>query len=63
MVAGLRGQRTVILSTHDLAEARELATRVAVLRRGRLVAVGPTEEVLGGSDPLALFRGEVGAEA
>ena len=62
VIAGLRGQRTVILCTHDLSEARQLATRVAVLRRGRLVAVGPTEEVLGGSDPLALFRGEVGAE-
>ncbi|CAG0998141.1 ABC transporter ATP-binding protein NatA [Myxococcaceae bacterium] len=56
VLAGLRGERTVILCTHDLGEARALASRVAVLRAGRLVAVGPTDEVLGGPDPLALFR-------
>jgi ABC-2 type transport system ATP-binding protein len=56
VLAGLRGERTVILCTHDLAEARALASRVAVLRQGRLVAVGGAEEVLGGDDPLALFR-------
>ena len=56
MLAGLRGERTLILCTHDLSEARKLASRVAVLRQGRLVAAGPAAEVLGGSDPLALFR-------
>ena len=50
------GLRTVLLCTHDLGEARELTTRVAVLSRGRLVACGPTAEILGGDDPLALFR-------
>ena len=53
-----RGRRTVLLCTHDLAEARALASRVAVLRAGRLLALGPTEEVLGGSDPFGLFRDE-----
>jgi len=56
VLATLRGERTVILCTHDLAEARALASRVAVLRQGHLVAVGPAQEVLGGTDPLALFR-------
>jgi ABC-2 type transport system ATP-binding protein len=56
-LAAMRGQRTVILCTHDLAEARQLSTRVAVLNQGRLVATGSTDEVLGGDDPLALFRG------
>ena len=56
VLAGLRGERTVILCTHDLAEARALASRVAVLRQGHLVAVGPAQEILGGPDPLALFR-------
>lgn len=55
LLAGLAGTRTVLLCTHDLAEARRLATRVAVLRAGRLVAEGATAEVLG-DDPLALFR-------
>jgi len=58
VLAGLRGQHTLILCTHDLSEARELTRRAAVLHKGRLVAHGPTSEVLGGDDPLALFRGE-----
>ena len=61
VLADLRGQRTVILCTHDLAEARALTSRVAVLFQGRLVAIGATEEVLGADDPLALFRGQPGA--
>lgn len=52
----LRGERTLLLCTHDLAEARALTDRVAVLARGRLVALGASHEVLGGEDPLALFR-------
>jgi ABC-2 type transport system ATP-binding protein len=51
----LRGERTVLLCTHDLGEALALASRVAVLHAGRLVAEGPTEAVLGRGDPLALF--------
>jgi ABC-2 type transport system ATP-binding protein len=58
VLRALRGERTLLLCTHDLGEARELTERVAVLHRGRLVAVGPTAEVLGAGDPLALFRGE-----
>jgi len=58
----LRGNRTVLLCTHDLHEARSLASRVAVLAAGRLVATGATEEVLAGDEaPLDLFR--AGAEA
>lgn len=57
----LRGDHTLILCTHDLTEARALTERAAVLHRGRLVVEGPTNEVLGGSDPLALFRGEARA--
>jgi ABC-2 type transport system ATP-binding protein len=58
VLRSLRGERTLVVCTHDLAEARELTERVAVLHRGRLVALGATREVLGGADPLALFRGE-----
>jgi ABC-2 type transport system ATP-binding protein len=58
VIAGTGATRTVILCTHDLNEARALTSRVAVLRAGRLVALGPTEEVLGRGDPLDLFRGE-----
>jgi ABC-2 type transport system ATP-binding protein len=58
VLRALRGERTLVICTHDLAEARELTERVAVLHRGRLVALGPTARVLGEGDPLALFRGE-----
>jgi ABC-2 type transport system ATP-binding protein len=56
LLRSLRGERTLLLCTHDLGEARALADRVAVLARGRLVALGATAELLGGADPLALFQ-------
>ncbi len=52
----LAGQRTVILCTHDLFEARALATRVGVLRAGKLAALGSVDEVLDAAAPLDLFR-------
>jgi len=55
LLRGLRGERTLLLCTHDLAEARALTERAAVLAHGRLVTVGATHELLAG-DPLALFR-------
>ncbi len=57
IIGALRGQRTVILCTHDLAEARQLTSRVAILSEGKLMAVGKTDDILGGDDPLDLFRG------
>lgn len=57
----LRGERTVLLCTHDLHEAQTLCDRVAVLRAGRLIAEGETQGVLGSADALALFKGEVSA--
>jgi len=52
------GRRTLLVCTHDLAEARALCDRVAVLSAGRVVALGRPDEVLGGPDPLALFAPE-----
>jgi ABC-2 type transport system ATP-binding protein len=57
----LGGERTILLCTHDLVEARGLCSRVAILHAGRLVTEGSTEAVLGGGDPLALFRGDASA--
>jgi len=56
MLRGLQGDRTVLLCTHDLEEARRLTSNVAVLDAGHLVAQGATKDVLGAEDPLALFR-------
>lgn len=63
VITNLRGQQTVVLCTHDLAEARALTSRVAVLSEGRIMQIGPTAEVLGSSDSLDLFRGEVSPSA
>jgi len=52
----LAGRCTVLLCTHDLGEARALATRVGVLRQGRLVALGAPADVLGPDLSLELFR-------
>ncbi len=55
------GERTVILCTHDLNEARQLCDRVAVLYCGRLVAEGDTRSVLQNEAALDLFRGKTPA--
>lgn len=41
--------RTVFVSSHILAEVEQVATQVAILRRGKQVAVGPVREVLAGN--------------
>jgi ABC-2 type transport system ATP-binding protein len=43
------GGTTVLLTTHYLDEAEQLASRVGVLAGGRLVAEGTPEELIGGS--------------
>lgn len=40
-----REQRTIILCTHNLAEAELLADRVAIIRRGQIVALGILAEL------------------
>jgi heme exporter protein A len=53
--AALAEGRTVIMSTHQLREALELATDVALINRGRLGYRGPrTQEML--EDPSWLYR-------
>lgn len=39
------GNRTILICTHNLAEAQELCDRVIILRRGRVVADGTPEQV------------------
>ncbi|WP_254523397.1 ABC transporter ATP-binding protein [Natrinema caseinilyticum] len=51
------GGTTVVLTTHDMAEAQRLADRVGLLADGRLVAQGSPEELVrdhGGSSRLAI---------
>ncbi len=54
--------KTILLVTHDPAEAMELATRIVVLRDGRLVTAGrPLDLASGDSDGFvrALFGGDI----
>jgi len=47
---------TIIIATHNMLQAEQLATRVAVLREGELVEIGDTEEIFRKpSDFLASF--------
>lgn len=53
-----RLELTTVMITHDMAEAVLLADRIAVMREGRLVAVGTARELAASSDAgvLALLR-------
>ena len=47
VIRGLNSKgRTVILTTHYLDEAEQLSNRVAIMNRGRVVAMGTTEEII-----------------
>jgi ABC-2 type transport system ATP-binding protein len=48
LIATLRGETTVVLSTHVLADVERICDRVAILDRGRLVSESPLEELLAG---------------
>ncbi len=56
LLRGLSGKRTIVLCTHDLLEAEALASRVGVLHAGRLLAEGPTQELLGSENVMAFFH-------
>jgi ABC-2 type transport system ATP-binding protein len=46
LIAGLRGEATVVFSTHLLSDVERICDRIAILDRGRLVTEGPLEELL-----------------
>ncbi|MBM3984793.1 MAG: ABC transporter ATP-binding protein, partial [Planctomycetes bacterium] len=45
LVAALRGRRTVLLSSHVLAEVEHTCSRVAIIQRGRIVGQGTKAEL------------------
>ena len=48
--------RTMLVTTHELADAERLADRVGLLDRGRLIALGTPAEVIAGGTPVLRFR-------
>ena len=46
LIAGLRGELTVLFSTHVLADVERICDRVGILNHGRLVVEGPLDELL-----------------
>ena len=46
LIAGLRGDITVLFSTHVLADVERICDRVGILAHGRLVVEGPLAELL-----------------
>ncbi|MET9349224.1 alpha/beta fold hydrolase [Streptomyces termitum] len=52
MIRYAAGGRTVIVSSHLLAEVEQSCTHLVVMDRGRLVQAGPVEEITGSGDTL-----------
>ncbi|MBR6519277.1 MAG: ABC transporter ATP-binding protein [Oscillospiraceae bacterium] len=45
VIKSLKGKVTIILTTHYMEEAEELSDRTAIMKNGRLLAVGTVEEI------------------
>ncbi|WP_434589642.1 alpha/beta fold hydrolase [Streptomyces sp. A5-4] len=52
MIKYAAGGRTVIVSSHLLAEVEQTCTHLVVMDRGRLMQAGPVAEITGGGDTL-----------
>jgi ABC-2 type transport system ATP-binding protein len=46
LIRGLRGNHTVILSTHILPEAQMMADRIVIINRGRIVAIDTPQNLM-----------------
>lgn len=58
MIRYASGGRTVIVSSHLLAEVEQSCTHLVVMDRGRLVQAGPVREIVGSGDTLLVGTAE-----
>ena len=63
LIRNLRGDHTVILSTHILPEAQTLADRIVIIHEGRIVAVDTTENLTAAVQRAQRLRVEVDGPA
>src|SRR5690606_23405659 len=64
LIDSLRGECTVFMSTHILADVERVCDTVGILARGRLVAQAPREALLAQyAQPVFEFESEAGGEA
>ena len=54
--------KTIVLTTHYLDEAQQLADRVAVLREGKIVKIGSPAELIGGTPRVEIRYREAGRD-
>jgi len=62
MIRGLQGKHTILLSSHILTEISQTCDRILMIDRGRIVASGSEEELVGqfasGENLVMLLRGD-----
>ena len=55
--------KTILLTTHYLDEAQQLADRVAVIREGELIRIGTPRELIAGAPEVEIRYREEGARS
>ncbi|MDX1579973.1 MAG: ABC transporter ATP-binding protein, partial [Gemmatimonadota bacterium] len=60
LIRSLRGEHTILLSSHILSEIERTCDRILMLHKGRIVAKGTEEELVGRTQGAAAYRDAAG---
>ncbi|HVT90969.1 MAG TPA: ABC transporter ATP-binding protein [Tepidisphaeraceae bacterium] len=55
--------RTILLATHDMAEAQQLCSRIAIINHGKLIALGSPDELIRQANLLSSVHFQISARA